>query len=232
MTQQHYHVTLHFAGMYIADPYLPALEELINIQKASGMNRSRSDQKRQQALSDHLKRMGWTSEQYAALEHEAHTPWYRQDGAESCIIVPSHQFYGCLIESCKNVSASLRPCDPSNLRFVLKVSDFLTDRLAADGEFKRLVMPKSGTGQPLSNQRALRINPFIHDFDATGTLLFDDEQVAHQGDHLEEFLRWAGQFIGVGASRKMGCGRYTVTHYAQAAQLTAQPQGRRHTSTR
>ena len=214
MVQHRMALTLHFATMYIADPYLPALEELINIQKASGMNRARSEQKRQQALSDHLKRIGWDMDRYSALETEAHTPWYRQDGDGSPIIIPSHQYYGCLIEACKNVSASLRPCDASNLRFVLQVSDLVTERTAADGDYKRLVMPKSGTGQPLSNQRALRVNPYIKDFDATGQVVFDEAQVSQQGDTLEEFLRWAGQFIGVGASRKMGCGRYTIGHYA------------------
>jgi hypothetical protein len=203
-------LTLHFPTKYIADPYWPELEESINIQKASGMNRSRSEQKRHQALADYLKRIGWSAEQYAALEHKAHLPWYRQDGEDSPIIIPSHQVYGCLIESCKNVSASLRPCDANNLRFVLQVSDLLTERRDKDGDYKRLVMPKSGSGQPLSNQRALRSNPYIENFTATGTITYSTEQVAHQGDTIEDFITWAGQFTGVGASRKMGCGRFTL----------------------
>jgi hypothetical protein len=220
MPSKIYDLTLYFAQKYIADPYLPELEELINVQKASGMNRSRSDTKRQQALSDYLKKIGWDQGRYQALEEAAHQPWYYQDGIGSPIIIPSHQFYGCLIESCKNVSSSLRPCDANNLRFVLQISDLLTERSKEDGLYKRLVMPKSGSGQPLSNQRALRSNPYIAEFTASGTIRFDTDQLAHQGDTVEDFLTWAGQYTGVGASRKMGCGRFQVQAYTLQGSAT------------
>src|SRR5262249_11535065 len=210
-----YHLTLYFEGKYIADPYLPEREELINVQKGSGMNRARSEQKRQQALSDYLKRIDWTPERYAELEQAANQPWYRQElgNPESPIIIPSHQYYGCLIETCKNISAVLRPCDANNLRYVLRVSDLTTERCCEVGVYKRLVMPKSVTGQPLSNQRALRSNPYIDNFSASGTIAYDDAQLSHAGETLEEFLSWAGQFTGVGAARKMGCGRFVVQSF-------------------
>lgn len=177
------------------------------------MNRTKSEDKRQQALKDYLQRQGMSPEAYLALEREAHEPWYRNGTG---IIIPSHQFYGCLIEACRNASATLRPCDPDNLRHVLTVSDLHTGKTTQDGLFQRLVMPKSGTGQPLSNQRALRENPYIADFTATGTLAYFSEDLRSEGASLYEFLSWAGQRIGVGASRKMGYGRFAVAGWEPA----------------
>ena len=221
-------IALTFEKGYIADPYVPAREQLINIQKISGMNRAKSEDKRQQSLKDYLQRQGMSHEAYLALESAAKEPWYRNGAG---IIIPSHQFYGCLIEACSNASATLRPCDPNNLRHVLTVSDLHTDRETHDGIFQRLVMPKSGTGQPLSNQRALRENPFISHFTATGTLAYFPDDLRGQGETLSEFLSWAGQRIGVGASRKMGYGRFVVTTWepqeAAPVKASAPPRGRK-----
>jgi hypothetical protein len=200
-------LTLRFDKGYIADPYLPEREELINIQKASGMNRSRSEDKRLERLKEHLRRLGMTQEEYEDLERRAQQPWYRD--ADGAIIIPSHQFYGCLIEGSKTLSATHRPCDPDNLRHILRVSDLATGKTKEDGMYARLVMPKSGTGQPLSNQRALRSNPFIAQFEASGSIDWfasdiDDPQ------RVIDFVTYCGQRVGVGASRKMAFGRYTV----------------------
>lgn len=171
------------------------------------MNRAKSEDKRQQSLRDYLQRQGMSMEAYLALEAAAKAPWYRNGTG---IIIPSHQFYGCLIEAAHTASATLRPCDPDNLRHVLEVSDLETGKDHEDGLFERLVMPKSGTGQPLSNQRALRSNPYIAGFEATGTLGYFPEDLRSEGQTLYEFLVWAGQRIGVGASRKMGFGRFKI----------------------
>jgi hypothetical protein len=201
-------LTLHFAQGYIADPYVPAREELINIQKASGMNRSRSEAKRKQALEEYLRRQNMDMDDYQALEARATIPWYRDEHNE--IVIPSHQFYGCLIEGAKNLSASQRPCDPNNLRHVIALSALTTGKKHQDGVYERLVMPKSGTGQPLSNQRALRKNPYIADFDAHGTLRFFVSDIP-EPQRLIDFVAYCGQRIGVGASRKMGYGRFVIT---------------------
>lgn len=206
-------VTLTFDKGYIADPYFPAREQLINLQKISGMNRTKSEEKRQQSLRDYLQRQGMSMEDYQTLQRAAQEPWYRSGEA---IIIPSHQLYGCLIEAARNASATLRPCDPDNLRHVLVVSDFATGKHTHDGIFQRLVMPKSGSGQPLSNQRALRENPYIAQFEATGQLAYFAEDMRSEGATLAEFLAWTGQRIGVGASRKMGYGRFVVTAWTPA----------------
>lgn len=211
-----YHVALYFPKGYIADPYWPEREELINIQKASGMNRSRSEKKREEALADYLKKIGMPKDQYDELEKLAERPWYRKDLADerSEIIVPNHHLYGCLIEAAKKCSSSLRPCEPENLRYVFQVSDFSTGKTSSDGIFKRLVMPKSGTGQPLSNQRALRMNPYIEDFVAVGHIGFYPEDVRENGKSVQDFLEYAGHRVGVGASRKMSFGRFILKEFS------------------
>ena len=200
-------ICLYFPEGFICDPYWPEREELINIQKNSGMNRARSEQKRDDNLKEYLKRNGYSLEQYAELEKLCRRQFYTSTAGQ--IIISSHQLYGCLIEASRNISASQRPCDPNNLRHVLRVSDLLTTKEKADGTYKRLVMPKSGTGQPLSNQRTLRMNDYIADFEATGTIRFFPEDIRN-ADEIPDFLTYAGQRIGVGASRKMGYGRFVV----------------------
>jgi hypothetical protein len=213
MPQTTISIALQFDKGFISDPYWPQREQLINLQKLSGMNRAKSEDKRLQSLRDYLQRLGMTMEAYEDLQRQAQEPWYRNGGAE--IIIPSHQLYGCLIESARNATATLRPCEPDNLRHVLVVSDLATGKTTHDGIFQRLVMPKSGTGQPLSNQRALRENPYIAGFTATGTLAYFPDDLRNQGESLQEFLTWAGQRIGVGASRKMGYGRFTVARWEE-----------------
>lgn len=174
------------------------------------MNRARSEQKRDENLKEYLRRNGYTPEQYALLEQQARRPFYTQE--DGTIIISSHQFYGCLIQSADTLSASQRPCDPGNLRHIMRVSDLVTNRRKPDGIYTRLVMPKSGTGQPLSNQRTMRSNAYIEQFTARGQIGFYPDDV-HNVDELQDFLIYAGERIGVGASRKMGCGRFEVTEY-------------------
>ena len=216
--RKNFNLKLAFDKGYIADPYWPELEELINIQKGSGMNRARSEEKREAALQTYLKRIGMSPEDYADLEALAYRPWYRKhlsDDPADEILITSHQFYGCLIEAAKSCPASIRPCDPDNLRHCLTIGDMPTGKFAADGIFKRLVQPKSGTGQPLSNQRALRQNPFISDFEAQGSLRFFEDDMREGGRYVEDFLAYAGQRVGVGASRKMGWGRFEVRSFEE-----------------
>jgi len=214
MQQTHVQVTLYFPGRYIADPYWPEREELINIQKASGINRARSEAKREEALTTYLQRIGMSRDQYDELQTKAERPWYRQGPRDDgLIIIPSHQLYGCLIESCKAAPAAIRPCEATNIRSLLRVSDFVTPKQRSDGIYRRLVMPKSGTGQPLSNQRALRMNSYIEDFEASGTLAYFPDDLRDYGASLQDFLHYAGQRVGVGAARKMACGRFSIQRW-------------------
>jgi len=57
-----------------------------------------------------------------------------------------------------------------------------------------------GTGK-LSNQRALRADPYIEDAEATGIIGLDETAI--RPEVLWNALTWAGVHVGIGASRKM-----------------------------
>lgn len=93
----------------------------------------------------------------------------------------------------------------------MRVSDFATAKTQADGTWERFAVVSAGTGQKLSNQRALRSNPYIEDFGAEGSITLAPEYV--RPETLRAALAWAGQAVGLGASRKMGWGRFTVEEF-------------------
>ena len=190
---------------YIAHPYWPEREQVVNIQKQSGMNRARSEDKRDAALRRYLEKMGMSMKDYQKLEQEASKEWYRDDADN--IIIPRHHLSGCLVQACKTSPAGTR-FSQDQLRSLLQISDFVTDRKTADGIFKRFVLPTDGKGNPISNQRRLTKNEFIGGFTAVGTIDFDKSDVSEKA--VRELLQYAGKYVGVGASRKMGYGRFKV----------------------
>ncbi len=85
---------------YIAHPYWQEREELIRIQRDSGMNRQKSDDKRAAALKAQLNKAGLSLEQYRELERSAARQWYRENGKDDgVIVIPRHQLAGCLVEA-------------------------------------------------------------------------------------------------------------------------------------
>jgi hypothetical protein len=201
-------VRAHFEKGYIADPYWPEREKVINILKESGANRVRSQDRRAKALDDYLRAKSMTLEDLRQLEALAERPFYMNS---THIIIPAHQVHGCLAEAAALCSSSIRIARQEQIRTVLQSSDWETGKAEADGIWERFVVVKSGTGKTLTNQRALRANPYIEDFDATGTLTTLMEKDGLR--KLRDFIEWAGREIGMGASRKMGWGRFAVTAF-------------------
>lgn len=199
----------HFPKGYIGDPYWTARASLIDIQKQSGMNRAKSDANRRKALEDHLKRLGMTLADYQALETEASKPFYTNE--EGRIIIPELHVFGMMVAACDEARSAMRPCPPEQIRSRFIVTPWLTDRTAPDGCWERFALVSTGTGQKLSNQRGLRRSYYIADFDATGSISFNETFV--KPAVLKELIEFAGDNIGVGASRKMGWGKWIVTKW-------------------
>ena len=218
-------VKLRFAKGYIADPYWPAMERVINIQKESGMNRVRSEERRGQALSQYLVGKGMSREQYDNLIVLSNRPFYTWADVLSAgamngqnpeeIVVPAHQMYGALAEGSRWAAKATRLSSPEQVRTILQVSDFATGKTAPDGEWERFVVVKGGAGNTLSNQRSLRVDPYIEQVTAAGRLHFSG-QLEEAPDRVLNFLRYVGSEIGVGAARKMGWGRFTIEEWTQA----------------
>lgn len=181
------------------------------------MNRARSGANRRKALEEHLKGAGMTLADYERLEILAKRPFYV--AGDGRIIIPENHIYGFLVATCDTVRAASRPCPPEQVRSLILASPFLTDKRAPDGVWERFATVSAGTGQKLSNQRGLRRSSYIADFDATGTLKIDPDFV--KPSTLEQAWRLGGESVGIGASRKMGWGRFQVIGFAEIEQRQA-----------
>jgi len=223
---------------YIGQPYWKEMDLLVTIQKVSGMNRSRTEANRNASLQQELekrnatgaKRVGdepaMTLAQYEALEVMAHRPFYLEavsNGHAPRIMVPKIQVDGMLVAATDMVRSAGKPCPPDQVRTMLRATPWTTDRTAPDGLWERYVVVSSGTGAKLSNQRGMRRNEYIGRNPieqvagqtavlATGYVELDPEMV--KPDVVEKLLRWAGANVGIGASRKMGFGRYRLLDFA------------------
>jgi hypothetical protein len=209
-TMQTIALTLYFDRGYIADPYWPALARLIDIQKHSGLNRARSAANRRKALEEYLNAHNMTLADYEALEKSAHEPFYRAPNGE--IIIPENQVLAFLVATCDEARSATRPCAPDQVRSRFLASPWTTGKTKADGVWERFATVAAGTGQKLSNQRGLRRSEYIEKFEARGTLCFDPDFVDPQS--LQRALQFGGQFVGIGASRKMGWGRFECRDFS------------------
>lgn len=209
---------IKFEKGYIAHPYWPQRERVINIQKVSGMNRAKSEAKRADALNAHLRTLDMTREQYDQLMAQADRQFYtvgdvgHADPSHQLeeIIIPAHQLYGCLAQAADQCPSRMRIAQLDQIRSVITLSAFYTGKQTKDGTWERFAAVTAGTGQKLSNQRALRINDFITKFTAEGQIHYTGEDE----EKLHGFLEWAGLEVGVGASRKMDWGRFTIDDWA------------------
>lgn len=187
---------------YIAQPYWPEMYRLIEIQKRSGVNRARSEESRRKALESMLKSEGMSLEDYEELSRLALRPFHVNGSGR--IYIPRDRVLACLVNASDQAPSRLRL---RNIRSALAVSDFETDKSEPDGTWERFVVVKSGTGKNLSNQRGYRSSAYIEDFTAKGRM---DVHEAVKPQAVLELLRFAGTDVGIGASRKMGWGRFGV----------------------
>lgn len=212
-------IRIHFAGRYIGSPYWIERSQLIEIQKLSGMNRSRATQNRRKALEEYLRANNMTLADYEALEEASNRPFHMSHGK---IIIPADRFLSFLGATCDEARAAQRPCDKRQVRSRFMATDFVTDKTKPDGVWHHFVTVSSGTGQKLSNQRGERQDAFIENFEARGSLTFDEQFI--NAETLRNAILWGGQFVGIGASRPMGMGRFALTHFAtRAAALDPAP---------
>ena len=205
---------LTFTQGYIAHPYWPELEKFINVQKESGTKRAKSEATRVKALNEYLKKKGLTMADLEALERRAVRPFYTAadvydtEHPEDEIVIPSHQMTAMLANGCDVASSSIKLCKVEQLRSLITAGHVWTGKTKADGVYSRFVVVKTGSGQVLSNQRSLRENPYIGKFTGTLELTFSEDQL--KPDKVRDFVSFCGSDIGVGASRKMGWGRFTA----------------------
>lgn len=206
--------TITFPQRYIAEPYWPEMAQAIDIDKQAGVSRARSESARTKALDAHLKKIGMSYEQFEALKRRATRPFHTAEDVKAKghdpaeIVIPSDRMLACFVNGCDVAPSAIRISKPEQVRSIIQVDTIFTDRFAPDGCWVRAVIPKKD-GKPLSNQRGTRSSYYIEDFSAPIEVTFDESFVAPK--RLKEFIEWVGREIGVGASRKMNNGRFTVT---------------------
>ena len=211
-----------FIESYIAHPYWAEREKLINIVKESGMARARSSANRRKALQEYLESHDMTLADYDALEAAAERPWHVDDTGH--IIIPKRAVDGMLTEAADRARAAFRAFPAEMARTACRSSSWVTDATPEDAQvWERFVVVTAGTGAKLSNQRALRRNFYIGNCPPDDTLTpgskvmakarfeIDDELV--KPDVMRNMLRWAGAWVGIGASRKMGWGRFSIREW-------------------
>lgn len=192
---------------YIAHPFWDARNRVIEIEKKSGVNRLKNEDKRIAALKAECQKQGISYEDYQRLKVEADEQWYRlPDGR---IYIPRHQIAGALVQTIGESPKNLRgPYNKDNFRALVQISDFVTNLTQPSGVFERFVKLEG------SNQRSFQKNEYIgvylekgQPFEACGTIVVEDPK---QAKTVENLLVAAVERVGIGAARKMGFGRGKV----------------------
>jgi len=192
---------------YIAHPFWPARNSCIEIEKKSGVNRQKSDEKREAALKAECTRQGITYSRYLELREEAKEQWYRLNDRR--IYIPRHQVSGAIVQTIGGAPKALRGMfDKDNFRALVQIGDFITDLTEPAGLFSRFVKLEG------SNQRSFQENEYVgvyldkgEPFEARGTITLEDPK---QLDTVKSILTTAVERVGIGAARKMGFGRGNV----------------------
>lgn len=95
---------------YASEIYWPELCDKIDIEKKSGMNRQKSEEKRDQALSAYLQREGITADEYETICQKAMRPFRRvnDDDQKSEIVIPENHISACLVQTIRTTPKSVR----------------------------------------------------------------------------------------------------------------------------
>jgi hypothetical protein len=198
-----------FVSPYIADPYWPEMYEVIEITKKSGLNRAKSDANRRKSLEEYLRQNDMVLADFKRLEELSKRPFHTV-GDE--IVIPPENVMAFLVAANDMARAAFKACPPEQVHARMTTTHYTTGKMAPDGIWKRFVSPKLGTGAKASNQRGMRLSAYIENFTARGSLTVDEQTV--DVPTLANLVKWGGTFVGIGASRKMGKGRFQLTGWA------------------
>jgi hypothetical protein len=204
-----YEMACQFTSPYIAHPYWPEMFEIIEITKKSGVNRAKSEANRRKSLEEYLRAKNMTLQDFERLEAQSKRPFHT--AADGEIIIPRESVLAFLVACNDEARAAFKACPPEQVWTRINASPLATGKFEPDGVWKRFATVSLGTGAKASNQRGLRENAYIEGFTAAGQITFDEQTV--DPATLRNVIEWGGQFVGIGASRKMGKGRFRLTRF-------------------
>lgn len=211
-----YEIAFEFTSPYVAHPYWTEMYEVIEITKKSGINRAKSEANRRKSLEEYLRANNMTLAQFEDLKRLSERPFHTLPDGE--IIIPRDSVMAFLVACNDEARAAYKACPPEQVWTRINASMLRTGKKGADGIWRRFATVTLGTGAKASNQRGLRENAYIENFTATGTIQFDEQTVNPEA--LQNVILWGGEFVGIGASRKMGRGRFKLTRFELVANRT------------
>lgn len=195
---------------YIAHPFWPETNARIEIEKKSGVNFQKSEDKRVAALKAECSRQGITYKRYLELVELSQRQFYTHE--DGTIYIPRHQIAGGLVQVIGGSPKALRGrFDKDSFRALVQLGDFDTDRTERSGTFERFVKLLS------SNQRSWQKNDYIGQYLGEGEpfAAIGEIGLTDPGDEetvLALFEALVTQ-VGTGAARKMGFGRGSIANW-------------------
>jgi hypothetical protein len=197
-------VGFKFVSGYIANPFWPARDTLINIGK--DVHPKLQGAKRQAAIQAALEKRGLNSEDWDRLQKEVERAFYTKlmDGTGE-IIIPIRVVQSFINHTSMTAPKAIPRMENKGLTFIAVRGDYLnTGKTPVDAKlFERFVKNEE------SNQRQLQVSKYIDDFIATGILTVDEDLM--KADSLRKLFEWGGKMIGIGSSRPQGYGRFVVS---------------------
>jgi hypothetical protein len=200
-------VRLHFSEPgYIALPYWPARNTLINIMK--NVHPKLGDTKKVAAIRAACEKEGISEEQFRQIIVDADRPFHTVNGRGSEIIIPERIFQSFLNHCSMQAPKAVPRITEKGLTFIgVKVEGgcLHTGKNAPDGSFDRFVKNQE------SNQRQWASSPYIQNFAAAGVMKVDGEVIA--ADKLLKLVEWGAKWVGIGSARPQGYGRFSVEEW-------------------
>lgn len=192
---------------YIAKPYWPERNTLINITK--DVHPKLGDAKKQQAIAAACEKRGITVEEYQRILDKAEWPFYTKNGRAGEIVIPERIFQSFLNHASMTAPRAIPRIPQKGLTFIgVKISggSFSTGKTEADAQkFERFVKLEE------SNQRTFSSDKYIIDFQAQGILELDEEVI--NATDLKKLVEYGGRWIGIGGARPQGYGRFVVERW-------------------
>lgn len=187
---------------YIANPYWPEVEWCLKIEQKAGVHPRHKDDKKRKLIEHYCNQNGISLADFDAARVKIATQrWYFDKNGD--IYIPRHHISGMLVQTIQGhrLKSSV---NVDQLRSFLQVYDaeVLPKKQKLDFMFSRYIK------NPESNMRRLQEDEVISDFVAVGTLNFNPD-IFNIRD-VEDLFSYGGRWVGIGSSRKMGYGRYSV----------------------
>lgn len=193
---------------YIAQPFWPERNLEINISK--DVHPKLGPEKKKAALNAALEKQGITEAEYARVLQRAARPFYTvtdADDGSGEIVIPQRILQSFINNASQTVPKVIPRVAAKGLTFIgVRVDEgFLrTGKTISDAKmFSRFVKLDE------SNQRSFQENQYITNFTAKGQLILDESIIT--SEDLKKLMDYAGRYLGIGASRPQGYGRFTVT---------------------